>query len=154
MDRKDLARTSNTPGRTQQIVFFNLADRLMLVDLPGYGFAEAPRASTNRWGGLVQTYMRKREVLKCVCLLLDGRHEVKANDLDMMKFLDRAAVIYQIVLTKIDQVRPAERESRMQKIKELAALHPAARSDIIATSAVDKTGITELREFLAGVAGL
>jgi GTP-binding protein len=149
--RKDLARASNTPGRTQQIVFFDLAKRLMLVDLPGYGHAEAPRASTNRWNNLAQTYLRKRQELKCVCLLLDGRHEVKANDLEMMEFLDRAAVVYQLVLTKMDQVRAAEHENSIRQIKELAKQHPAALGEIISTSAEDKSGIAELRVFLAGI---
>jgi GTP-binding protein len=147
--RKDLARASNTPGRTQQVVFFNLGQRLMLVDLPGYGHAEAPREQTNRWNGLVQTYLRKRGSLKCVCLLLDARHEIKANDLDMMTFLDRAAVVYKLVLTKMDRVNTSERESRKREAKELASLHPAALSDILATSAEDKSGIDSLREFLA-----
>jgi len=96
----------------------------MLVDLPGYGHAEAPREQTNRWSGLVQTYLRKREALKCVCLLLDARHEIKANDLDMMAFLDRAAVVYKLVLTKMDRVKASERESRIQEAKTLAASTP------------------------------
>ncbi|MFA4994393.1 MAG: ribosome biogenesis GTP-binding protein YihA/YsxC [Bdellovibrionales bacterium] len=150
---KGLARTSNTPGRTQQIVFFNLADRLMLVDLPGYGHAEAPREEQNKWSGLVHTYLRKREALKCVCLLVDGNYDVKANDLDMMHLLDRAAVLYRIVLTKMDHLRDAERESRLQKTKELITKHPAALSDALATSAEDKSGIAELREILAGLVG-
>ncbi len=82
--RKNLARASNTPGRTQQIVFFDLARRLMLVDLPGYGHAEAPAAEKERWNELVYFYLRQRRSLKCVCLLLDGRHGAKANDLEMM----------------------------------------------------------------------
>lgn len=151
--RKGLARASNTPGRTQQIVFFNLANRLMLVDLPGYGHAIAPREQKDRWTGLVHTYLRKREMLKCVCLLIDGRHGAKANDLEMMNFLDRAAVVYQIVLTKMDQVRPSEHVDHMQQTKELAAQHPAALSDIIATSSSGKTGVDGLREFLAGLEG-
>jgi GTP-binding protein len=151
--RKDLARTSNTPGRTQQIVFFNLADRMMIVDLPGYGHAEAPMAEKNRWSGLVQTYLRKRETLKCVCLLLNGKHEVKSNDLEMMNFLDRAAVVYKIILTKTDQVRPPEREPLLLHARELVAQHPAALSDVIATSASTQTGIPELRGFLAGFEG-
>lgn len=151
--RKGLARASNTPGRTQQIVFFNLGQRLMLVDLPGYGHAEAPRVQKDRWNGLVQTYLRKREKLKCVCLLLDSRHEAKANDLEMMSFLDRAAVVYQIVLTKMDQASAAQHESILHQAKELAAKHPAALSDIIATSAEGKPGVDSLREFLAGLEG-
>ena len=148
--QKALARASNTPGRTQQIVFFNLADKLMLVDLPGYGHAEAPHAEKNRWDQLVQTYLRKREQLKCVCLLLDGRHGVKVNDLDMMNFLDRAAVVFKIVLTKMDQVHLREHEGRLRQMRELGTQHPAALGDIIATSAEDKLGIEELRTFISG----
>jgi GTP-binding protein len=150
--RKNLARASNTPGRTQQIIFFDLAHRLMLVDLPGYGHAEAPPAEKERWNELVHYYLRQRRALKCVCLLLDGRHGAKANDLDMMGFLDRAAVSYKVVLTKGDQVREAERDQRRKQVTELLARHPAARSDTIQTSAEDKSGIDSLREFLAGFA--
>jgi len=149
--RKGLARASNTPGRTQQVVFFDLAHRLMLVDLPGYGHAEAPRVEKDRWMGLVQTYLRKRQELKCVCVLIDGRHGAKDNDLDMMNLLDRAAVVYQLVLTKMDQVRGADHSTRIQQTQELAAKHPAALANIIATSAEDKLGMNELRVFLAGV---
>ena len=150
--RKGLARSSNTPGRTQQAVFFNLAQRLMLVDLPGYGHAEAPYEEKHRWNNLVQTYLRKRCQLKCVCLLLDGRHGAKANDIDMMNFLDRAAVSYQAVLTKMDQARGVDRDQRCQQVREILAQHPAARPDVIMTSAEDKTGIDVLRVFLSGYA--
>ncbi|MGB9153977.1 MAG: ribosome biogenesis GTP-binding protein YihA/YsxC [Alphaproteobacteria bacterium] len=146
--RKGLARASNTPGRTQQVVFFNLAQRLMLVDLPGYGHAEAPRAEKDRWNELVNQYLRQRRSLKCVCLLLDGRHGAKANDLDMMTFLDRAAVSYQVVLTKMDQVRAIDREKRMQQVKGVLSKHVAARSDVLATSAENKLGLDELKVFL------
>jgi GTP-binding protein len=148
--RKGLARASNTPGRTQQIVFFNLAEKLMLVDLPGYGHAEAPVAERDKWMDLVQVYMRERRNLKFVCLLLDGRHEVKDNDIEMMKFLDRAAVVYRLVLTKVDRTRPRELEALLTEVKGLAAKHPAALSDIAVTSSEEKTGIEELRAIIAG----
>jgi GTP-binding protein len=151
--RKVLARASKTPGRTQQIVFFNLGQRLMLADLPGYGHAKAPEAEKKRWNGLISAYLRKREALKCVCLLLDGTHEAKANDIEMMDFLDRAAVVYQIVLTKMDRARKIERENLLKEAEALAKKHPAALGGIIATSAEDKLGIAELREFLAKTAG-
>jgi GTP-binding protein len=151
-NRKGLARASNTPGRTQQAVFFNLAQRLMLVDLPGYGHAEAPREEKDRWNELVNQYLRQRRALKCVCLLIDGRHGAKANDLDMMTFLDRAAVSYQAVLTKMDQVRVLDREKRIHQVKEVLAKHVAARNDILTTSAEDKMGIDTLQVFLAGYA--
>jgi len=150
--RKHLARASNTPGRTQQIVFFNLGQRLMLADLPGYGHAEAPWEEKEHWNKLMQYYLRQRRGLECVCLLLDGRHGAKANDIDMMTFLDRAAVSYQVVLTKMDQVKVTERETRRAQVKEVITRHVAARSDIIFTSAEDKAGVDELRTFLASFA--
>jgi GTP-binding protein len=151
---RKIARTSNTPGRTQQVVFFTLADKLMLVDLPGYGHANAPREQKDRWNGLVNTYLRKREALKCVCLLLDARHEAKANDLEMMGLLDRAGVNYKLVLTKMDQVKKGEQAERIGEAEELAAVRPAALRGVIATSSETKAGIPELRSFLMDVSGL
>jgi GTP-binding protein len=150
VNRTDLARTSNTPGRTQEIIFFNLADRLMLVDLPGYGHAEAPRHEKDRWNELVQHYLQTRNVLRCVCLLLDGRHGILANDLAMMQFLDRAAVSYQLVLTKIDQVHATERDARHNQVNATLGTHPAARPSVLMTSARKALGISELRTFLGG----
>lgn len=152
--QKKLARTSSTPGRTQQIVFFNLGDRLMLVDLPGYGHAKAPPAEKERWTGLVQTYLRKREALRVVCLLLDGRHEPKENDIEMMELLDRAAVPYRLVLTKMDGVKKSEQEIRVEQIKALATRHPAALPDINVTSAEAREGIEDLRLFLGTYTGV
>jgi GTP-binding protein len=152
--RKNLARASNMPGRTQQVVFFNLADRMMLVDLPGYGHAEAPVTEKDKWTGLVQAYLRHRRQLKCVFLLLDGRHGVKANDLDMMALLDRAAVRYKIVLTKLDKVKKTEHDERIHQVSELIARHPAALTGVIATSAEEGLGIDALREFAVDIAGI
>jgi GTP-binding protein len=150
--RKALARASNTPGRTQQVVFFDLGQRLMLVDLPGYGHAEAPREEKDRWNELVHYYLRHSRALKIVCLLIDGRHGAKANDLEMMTFLDRAAVPYQAVLTKIDQVKIIDREKRLQQTANVLTRHVAARTGAMATSAEDKAGMDALRLFLAGYA--
>ena len=150
--RKGLARASNTPGRTQQIVFFNLADHLMIVDLPGYGHAEAPHEAKDRWNGLVQTYLRKRENLKAVCLLLDARHGAKNNDLEMMNFLDRAAVVYQVVLTKMDQLHARDHAARLAPTEAILTKHPAALQNVMATSSESKAGMEKLREFLAGIA--
>jgi len=152
VNRNDLARTSNTPGRTQEIIFFNLAGQLMLVDLPGYGHADAPRHEKDRWNDLVHHYLQTRSVLRCVCLLLDGRHGILANDLGMMQFLDRAAVSYQLVLTKIDQVHATERDKRHTQTNATLGTHPAARPSVITTSARKSIGIAELRTFLAGFA--
>ncbi|MDD4617472.1 MAG: ribosome biogenesis GTP-binding protein YihA/YsxC [Alphaproteobacteria bacterium] len=146
---RKLARASNTPGRTQQIVFFNLANKLMLVDLPGYGHADAPSQEKERWNGLVRTYLRKREVLKSVCLLLDSRHEVKANDLEMMTFLDRCAVPYRLILTKTDRIKAIDVPDVIERIEKLAAQHPAALSGALATSSETKTGINTLQMAIA-----
>jgi GTP-binding protein len=152
VNRKNLARASNTPGRTQQIVIFDLNKTIMLADLPGYGHAEAPRTVQHQWEGLVHVYLRKRRNLKCVYLLVDGRHGTKANDLAMMEFLDRAAVSYQVVLTKADQVRADERDNRMQQTKAVLARHPAARPEVFFTSAEKGLGLESVRESIAAFA--
>ena len=150
--RKNLARASNTPGRTQQIIFFDLAHKLMLVDLPGYGHADAPRIEKDQWNELVHSYLQSRPNLTCVCLLIDSRHGAMANDLTMMQFLDRVAMSYQIVLTKIDQVRVPDREAKQRQLTAMLAKHPAARSDVLLTSADKTIGMEELRVFLSGFA--
>jgi GTP-binding protein len=147
-NRKTLARASNTPGRTQQIIFFNLAKRLVLVDLPGYGHVEAPHMKKDQWNNLVQYYLQKRTILRCVLLLIDGRHGILANDITMMKFLDRAAASYKIVMTKADQVRPAEREQRIKQAEAMLAKHPAAKPKLLMTSADKDLGLEDLRVFL------
>jgi GTP-binding protein len=147
-NRKNLARASNTPGRTQQIVFFELGKKLMLVDLPGYGHAQAPRQQKDDWNELVHSYLQSRPPLRCVFLLLDSRHGAMANDIDMMKFLDRAGVSYQIVMTKSDQVKALEREDKHKQVTAILAKHPAARSEILSTSAEKKTGMAELQQFI------
>jgi GTP-binding protein len=150
--RRNLARASQTPGRTQSIVFFDLARRLMLVDLPGYGHAQASRADRAAWNELVQHYLQTRPNLRCVCLLIDSRHGALANDVETMRFLDRAAVSYKIVLTKSDQLRATDTNTRQGQVEALLARHPAARPGVIMTSADKARGIAELREFLADFA--
>ena len=145
--RKSLARASVTPGRTQQIVFFDLGQRLMLVDLPGYGHAEAPRAEKERWDNLVKHYLQKRPALQCVFLLIDARHRMMDHDITMMKFLDRAAVSYQIVLTKADQIRRTEHDVKLQSVQAMLHKHPAARPTVMLTSSEKKEGIEDLRQF-------
>jgi len=147
--RKGLARASGTPGRTQQIVFFNLADRLTIADLPGYGFAKAPKAEAAAWNALMRDYLQNRASLRCVVLAIDSRHGILANDRDMMNRLDRAGVSYQAVLTKADRLRPAERDARRDQVAAALARHPAARTDAIVTSAEEGLGLEELRAFLA-----
>jgi GTP-binding protein len=151
--QKALARTSNTPGRTQQLNFFELRGALMLVDLPGYGYARAPKESAAGWTRLTQAYLRGRPTLRRLCLLIDARHGLKDSDREIMALLDRLAVSYQVVLTKTDKVKPAEREALLAALAPELARHVACHPEIIATSAVTGAGVAELRAALAALAG-
>lgn len=146
--RKGLARASNTPGRTQQIVFFNMADQLLFADLPGYGHAQAPKAEIDKWNAFIKYYLKKRASLRCVMLLVDGRHGLKANDQEMMAFLDRMAVNYQVVLTKADQVRGGDPTQMVLETEKLLKKHPAARPNALLTSSEKGQGIEAVRAFL------
>ena len=146
VNRKQLARASNTPGRTQEINFFELgAGRLYLVDLPGYGFAEAPKTSVEAWSRFTLTYLRGRATLKRIFLLIDARRGLGEVDVGVMDKLDAAAVSYQIVLTKADKIKPADvaatRAETLLKLKNHAAAHP----HVMATSSEDGTGLPELK---------
>ncbi len=152
--RHALARVSGAPGRTRQINFFDLAGRLVLVDMPGYGYAKVSRDIAQDWQGLVFDYLRGRPNLRRVLLLLDSRIEVKAADEAVMELLDRAAVTFQIVLTKIDGVRPEALAAKRAEAVALARAHSAAHPIPLAASAVSGEGIPELRAVLAEVAGL
>ncbi len=143
--RRTLAHTSNTPGRTQQINFFDLASRLMLVDLPGYGHAVASKQRIAAWTDLVKRYLRGRVPLRRVCLLMDGRHGPKPNDEAVMTLLDQAAVSYRIVLTKIDKIAPADLAAVTDRTVSTLRPHPAAFPTPIATSAETGDGIADLR---------
>ncbi|MEQ8665220.1 MAG: ribosome biogenesis GTP-binding protein YihA/YsxC [Rhodospirillales bacterium] len=145
MGRKALARTSNTPGRTQEINFFNLGGRLMVADLPGYGYARAPKSRVENWTRLVNSYLKGRQQLRRVCLLIDARHGLKANDRDVMKMLDSAAVAYQAVLTKADKVSASSARSTVAAIEALQKTHTALHPRVIPTSARDGDGIEQLR---------
>ena len=146
-NRKGLARTSNTPGRTQELNFFDVGVplQLRLVDMPGYGFAEAPKDLVRRWRHLVNDYLRGRSVLKRALVLVDARHGLKPPDRDMMKMLDDAAVNYQLVLTKADKVKAAELAATFEATVDEARKHPAAHPDIFTTSSETGSGIAELR---------
>lgn len=150
--RNTLARTSNTPGRTQELNFFDLGGRLVLVDMPGYGFAQAPKGLVDRWTRLVNGYLKGRSVLRRAIVLVDSRHGLKDSDRDMMKMLDKAAVVYQVVLTKADKLKAAEldavRERTLAEIRTRVAAHPT----LIVTSSEKGTGIPELRAELASLA--
>ena len=150
--RKALARTSKTPGRTQEIIFFDLGQRLMLVDLPGYGHAKAPRAEIDRWEGLIRAYLRHRPPLRLVCLLIDGRHGPLAKDHETMERLDRAGVSYQVILTKIDEVPEGERAARLDATESALATHPAARSQVMVCSADKRLGLDAIRDLLMTLA--
>lgn len=146
-NRKGLARTSNTPGRTQELNFFDVGKPLLmrLVDMPGYGFAEAPKDLARRWRHLVNDYLRGRAVLKRALVLIDSRHGLKDIDREIMKMLDDAAVSYHLVLTKADKVKPTSLAETVDKTAAEARKHPAAHPSIFTTSSETGSGIAELR---------
>ncbi len=146
-NRKSLARTSNTPGRTQELNFFDVGRPpvLRLVDMPGYGFAEAPKDLVKRWRFLVNDYLRGRAVLKRALVLIDSRHGLKPVDEEVMAMLDEAAVSYHLVLTKGDKIKPTELAAVLARTSEQARTHPAAHPTIFATSSETTSGIAELR---------
>jgi GTP-binding protein len=150
--RATLARVSHTPGRTQQLNFFELGGRLMLVDLPGYGFAQAAKSAVASWTGLTRRYLKGRAGLRRVLLLIDARHGIKEPDRPVMAMLDEAAVSYQIVLTKIDKTRPAELAARLEAVAAELRTHVAAHPVIHLTSAHEGAGIAALRAQLAALA--
>lgn len=150
--RRTLARTSNTPGRTQQLIFFDLAGRLGLVDLPGYGYAKVSKTQVAAWTRLLRAYLQGRVTLRRACLLIDARHGAKPGDIEIMTLLDGAAVPYQVVLTKTDKVKPAALAALVADTRTLLKRHPAALPDVLATSARDGAGIPELRAALAMLA--
>ena len=150
--RKALARTSNTPGRTRQINFFQLGDRLMLVDLPGYGYARAAKTEIAGWTKLIHDYLQGRVGLRRLCLLVDGRHGLKDSDRKLMELLEQAAVPYRVVLTKVDKVRASALAQRVGEIEDALRKQTAALPHILTTSARDGKGIAELRADLAALA--
>ena len=155
-NRNGLARTSNTPGRTQELNFFDIGEplQLRLVDMPGYGFAEAPRDMVKRWRHLMNDYLRGRRVLKRALVLVDSRHGLKDVDREMMRMLDDAAVSYHIVLTKADKVKPAALGALYEATMVEAAKHPAAHPSIFTTSSETGSGIAELRTAIVEAAAL
>jgi len=146
-NRNKLARASNTPGRTQELNYFDVGKplTLRLVDMPGYGFAEAPKDMVKRWRFLINDYLRGRQVLKRALVLVDARHGLKDVDRDVMKMLDDAAVSYHLVLTKADKVKPTDLAKTIDQIRADAAKHPAAHPLILPTSSETGAGIAELR---------
>jgi GTP-binding protein len=149
--RNNLARTSHTPGRTQELIFFEGPDKagLRLVDMPGYGYAAAPKAKVASWTTLIHKFLQGRSSLARVYVLIDARHGLKDVDLEILKTLDRTAVSYQVVLTKADQVKPAELEQRIAETEAALAKHPAAFPRVLATSSRTGAGMAELRAAMA-----
>ncbi|MDY4840993.1 MAG: ribosome biogenesis GTP-binding protein YihA/YsxC [Alphaproteobacteria bacterium] len=151
--QKNLAKASNTPGRTQQLNYFNLGDKILMVDLPGYGFAQAPESMVKQWQKLIFAYLQGRVNLKRVFLLIDSRHGIKKVDEEIMKMLDTAAVTYQIVLTKTDKISTKELQKVIADTEETIKKHGAAHIRLLATSSEKKKGLEELRAEIAGLAG-
>lgn len=153
-NRKGLARTSNTPGRTQELNFFDVGrpPQIRLVDMPGYGFAEAPKDLVKRWRFLVNDFLRGRAVLRRAFVLVDSRHGLKPVDLEIMEMLDSAAVNYQLVLTKADKIKPTELAVVLAQTTAESAKHAAAHPHLIATSSETGSGIAELRTAILAAA--
>ncbi len=145
--RRTLVKVSNTPGRTQQLNFFNLANRLMLVDLPGYGYAKVSKEKKHNWEGLIKDYLRGRPGLRRVLILIDSRHGLKTSDTEIMELLDEVAVPYQLIFTKADKLRPTEEP----QIKFDKSKHAALMNEFFVTSAEKKLGILELQASLAAL---
>jgi GTP-binding protein len=155
-NRSKLARASNTPGRTQELNYFDVGKplTLRLVDMPGYGFAEAPRDMVKRWRFLINDFLRGRQVLKRALVLVDARHGLKDVDRDIMKMLDDAAVSYHLVLTKADKIKPTELDRTIEAIRAEASKHPAAHPLILPTSSETGQGIAELRTAIMEAASI
>jgi GTP-binding protein len=149
--RRSLARASNTPGRTQEINFFTLADSHYLVDLPGYGFAKAPKPEVAKWQALLKAYLAGRPSLRRAFVLIDARHGVKAVDEEIMTLLDASAVTFQAVLTKADKVKAEARDAVLDQVRGRLATHPAAFPELIVTSSEKGWGIPTLRSVIAGI---
>lgn len=147
--RKALARTSNTPGRTQEINYFCLGEDRYLVDVPGYGFAEAPVAVVQKWQALLKAYLTGRPTLRRAFVLIDARHGIKAVDHEIMSLLDTAAVTFQVVLTKADKIRATDQDKTLQQVRKALAKHPAAFPELLLTSSAKGDGIETLRAVIA-----
>lgn len=148
-NRRQLARASNTPGRTQEINYFALGPSHYLVDLPGYGFAEAPVAVVERWQKLLRAYLAGRVTLRRAFVLIDMRHGAKSVDEDILRLLDKSAVTFQAIITKADKVNTATREATLAQVRAALAKHPAAYPEIVVTSAQTGEGIATLRSLIA-----
>jgi GTP-binding protein len=151
-NRRDLARASNTPGRTQELNYFDLGGRLWLVDLPGYGYAQAPKAKVEGWQRLLRAYLAGRPTLRRAFVLVDSRHGLKTPDLEIMSLLDGAAVAYQVVLTKADKPKAAALSPVLTQVETALRRRPAAHPTLRTTSAEKGDGLPELRAEIAALA--
>ena len=153
--RNNLARTSHTPGRTQELIFFEGPDKkgLRLVDMPGYGYASAPKSKVASWTELIHKFLLGRASLARVYVLIDARHGFKDADLEVLKTLDKSAVSYQVVLTKADQVKPAELQAQIEATMAALSKHPAAFPEVLATSSRSGAGMAELRAAMVRLLG-
>ena len=151
--RRDLARASATPGRTQQINYFDLADTVYLVDLPGYGYAQAPEKQVKSWNELVFTYLKGRPTLRRVFLLIDSRHGVTKKDEEVMTMLDKAAVVFQVIMTKCDKPNKTELTKNRAAVEAAIKKHTAAYPEVIVTSSQKDIGLDDVRSQIAELAG-
>ena len=149
LGRKSLARVSNTPGRTRELNYFSVGDGLYVVDMPGYGYAKAPKSLVKGWTQLIHDYLRGRPQLKRVMLLIDSRHGLKSSDKEIMTMLDKAAVSYQAVLTKADKPKAGDLGQVIAETEDALRKHPAAHPKVLATSTVEGHGIEDLRLAIA-----
>ncbi|WP_299046619.1 ribosome biogenesis GTP-binding protein YihA/YsxC [uncultured Tateyamaria sp.] len=147
--RKGLARASNTPGRTQEINYFTAGDDHYLVDLPGYGYANAPLPVVEKWQRLLKHYLSGRQTLRRAFVLIDARHGIKSVDEDILKLLDTSAVTFQCVLTKADKVKAKDRDAVLAQVRQALSKHPAAFPEIVLTSSEKGDGIETLRAIIA-----
>ena len=147
--RKGLARASNTPGRTQEINYFTTLNGPYLVDLPGYGYANAPIPVVEKWQRLLKSYLAGRQTLRRAFVLIDARHGVKTVDEEILTLLDRAAVTFQVVLTKTDKIKDKDRENLLEQVRKAIAKHPAAYPELVLTSSEKGEGIPVLRSIIA-----
>lgn len=143
--RNALARTSNTPGRTQELNYFNLGDRVYMVDMPGYGYAKVSKEKVAAWTELIFSYLRGRPTLRCVFILIDSRHGMKESDIELMKMLDSSAVSYRIILTKCDKVKREDLEKITRKTLDVVKSHPACYPELLNTSSHKDFGINDLQ---------
>lgn len=149
--RKGLARASNTPGRTQEINYFTVTDHHYLVDLPGYGYANAPIKVVEKWQRLLKNYLSGRQTLRRAFVLIDARHGVKKVDEDILTLLDKSAVTFQVVMTKIDKVKQADLQKNLDQTRKALSKHPAAYPEIVMTSSEKGIGIPTLRSIIEGL---